>query len=544
MQSPVALVDSLFITIALMSTHSSSSAGAIIKWSGLLAGPLLALLAYFFLPQAYEGSEGKMVEFTAAGRATLALMIWMAVWWLTEAVDIEVTALLPLATFGLLGISSMKAAAAPYADDTIFLFMGGFLLALSMQRWGLDRRIALITLRMVGTKPANMVAGFMIATSLLSAFVSNTATAAMMMPIAMSVIALIEHQTRTTTTDGGVESAAATEKDVRHLSLALLLGIAYSASIAGIATIIGTPPNVILVGFLKETIDEKYRMDISFYQWLKIGIPLTIVFLPLVWLILTRLLFPVRMQQIEGGHELIDREYRKLGKPNRGEIITFIVFMLTALLWITRPWLSKLGWGDGENRTMPLKGLTDAGIAMLAGLVLFVTPVNRAQRLFTMNWATAAKLPWGILILFGGGLSLAAAVQANGVAQFIGSQTTIFQGASPLVIVIVITTMVIFLTELTSNTATTAALLPVMAALAPGLNVHPYLLAFPTAIAASCAFMLPVATPPNAIVFASGHVTIAQMCKAGFWLNIIGIVLVTLLTMLVLGPALGVDLFA
>ncbi len=527
-----------------MSTTTTMSTGAMIRWGGLIAGPVLALLAYFFLPQEYAGVEGKMVPFSAAGRATLAMMIWMATWWLTEAVDIEVTALLPLATFGLLGIASMKAAAAPYADDTIFLFMGGFLLALSMQRWGLDKRIALTTLRMVGTKPANMIAGFMIATGLLSAFVSNTATAAMMMPIAMSVIALIEHQTRTTTTENDPEKSAASERDLRNLSVALLLAIAYSASIGGIATIIGTPPNVILVGFLKEKIDEKYRIDISFHQWLKIGIPLTIIFLPLVWLILTRLLFPVKMQRIEGGHELIEREYRKLGKLNRGEKITFIVFTLTALLWITRPWLSRIGWGEGDHRTLPLKGLSDAGIAMLAGLVLFVTPVNRSQRQFTMNWATAVKLPWGILILFGGGLSLAAAVQANGVAQFIGSQTAIFQGASPLVVVIVITTMVIFLTELTSNTATTAALLPVMAALAPGLGVHPYLLAFPTAIAASCAFMLPVATPPNAIVFASGHVTIPQMCKAGFWLNIIGIVLITLLAMLVLGPALGVDLFA
>ena len=526
-----------------MSTPSPASAGSLIRWAGLLAGPLLALLAYFFLPEQYAGIEGKSIAFTAAGRATLAMMIWMATWWLTEAVDIEVTALLPLATFGLFGIASMKAAAAPYADDTIFLFMGGFLLALSMQRWGLDKRIALITLAAVGTKPASMVAGFMIATGLLSAFVSNTATAAMMMPIAMSVIALIEHQTQTSAENESPSASEIHRRDMKHLSLALLLGIAYSASIAGIATIIGTPPNVILIGFLKDKIEEKYRIDISFYQWLKIGVPLTVVFLPIVWLVLTKFLFPVKMKSIEGGRELIDREYRKLGKPNRGEWITFIVFMCTAILWITRPWLSKLGWGEGDARMLPLKGLSDAGIAMLAGLVLFVTPVNRSQREFTMNWQTAVKLPWGILILFGGGLSLAAAVQANGVAQFIGSQATIFQGASPIIIVLVIATMVIFLTELTSNTATTAALLPVMAALAPGLGVHPYLLVFPTAIAASCAFMLPVATPPNAIVFASGHVTIPQMCKAGIWLNIIGVLLVTLLTMIVLGPVLGVELY-
>ena len=514
------------------------------QWSGLIGGPLLALLVAMLLPDSYAGVTGKDVAFSAAGKATLAMMVWMAIWWLTEAVDIEVTALLPLAAFPLLGVATIKATAAPFAEDTIFLFMGGFLLALSMQRWGLDRRIALITLRMVGTKPANMVAGFMLATAVLSAFVSNTATAAMMLPIAMSVVVLVgkrQGDDLPTVTADGKETEQA--RDQHHLSLSLLLGIAYAASLGGIATVIGTPPNVILVGFLRDKIDPAHRLDVSFGQWLLIGVPLVAVFLPLVWLVLTRFLFPVRMKQVEGGHELIERELRALGPANRGEWITFIVFVTAALLWITRPWLTGLGWGEGADRVLPLKGLSDAGIAMLAAIVLFITPVRPGRGEFTMNWATAAKLPWGILILFGGGLSLAAAVQANGVAEYIGSQARIFEGAPVLVVVLVVTTMVIFLTELTSNTATTAALLPVMAALAPGFGVHPYLLIFPTCIAASCAFMLPVATPPNAMVFATGHVTIPQMCKAGIWLNIIGIVLIVVLTMTLIGPALGVKLY-
>ncbi len=524
-----------------------------VRWSGLIGGPLLALVAGLLLPVEYKGVDGELVAFTAAGRVTLAMMVWMAVWWLTEAVDIEVTALLPLAAFPILGVASMQATASPYADKNIFLFMGGFILALSMQRWGLDRRIALLTLRMVGTKPANMVAGFMLATAVLSAFVSNTATAAMMLPIAMSVTALLKRQlgdeAAGISTDESGQMLEPLEsqriKDLKHLSLSLMLGIAYAASIGGLATIIGTPPNVILVSFLQDEkkIGADYKMAIGFADWLKIGVPLVVVFLPLVWLVLTKVLFPVRMKQVEGGGELIDREYRNLGPPVKGEWITFIVFMLTAICWITRRWLTGLGWETVDGRFEPLSGLTDEGIVMVAAMLLFVIPTQWRKGEFTMNWQTASKLPWGILILFGGGLSLAAAVQANGVAQFIGSQTAFFEEPSPLLIVTVVTVMVIFLTELTSNTATTAALLPVMAALAPGFGVHPYLLLFPTALAASCAFMLPVATPPNAIVFSTGHVTIPQMCKAGIWLNIIGVVLIVVLTMTILGPVLGVKLW-
>ncbi len=521
---------------------------------GLIAGPILAVVCYVLLPEQYQAADGSIADFTTAGRATMAIMLWMALWWLTEAVEIPVTALLPLAVFPLVGAAGIKAAAAPYANEYIFLFMGGFLLALSMQRWGLDRRIALITLRLVGAKPVNLIGGFMLVTAVLSAFVSNTATAAMMLPIGLSIIDLLVR--RDAVNDADEASAAGGAKlpqgDGRNFALCLMLGIAYAASIGGVATIIGTPPNAILAGFIKQTYGAEH--EISFARWLLVGAPLAVVFLPIIWLLLTRVLYPIRLKHIDRGEEIIDEQYRSLGPANRGEWITFIVFMCAAVAWIGRRIISD-GWVDeidpvtGEVLTYYLAplipGLSDAGIAMIAALVLFVIPVSWRKRTFVMNWDTATKLPWGILILFGGGLSLAAAVTNNGVAEFIGSAVPSLHGleSAPglrmLVLIVVVAAGVIFLTELTSNTATTSALLPILAAVALGLGVDPYMLIVPATIAASCAFMMPVATPPNAIVFGSGYITIPQMCRAGLWLNLIGVLLVTLLAYAIIAPVLG-----
>ena len=487
----------------------------------------MAAALFACLPGEYRDATGTLVEFHAAGRATLAVMIWMGVWWLSEAVPIYVTALLPLSVFPLLGIANMKAASAPFANPLIFLFMGGFLLALSMQKWGLGKRIALIVLRVVGTRPKNMIAGFMITTAVLSAFVSNTATTAMMLPIAASVIRLVRVQEDRASGENGTSSNFAT---------CLMLGIAYSASIGGTATIIGTPPNVFLVSYLSDSIAEPYRTELSFAKWLLIGVPLSLLFLPIVFLVLTRVVYPVSAQKIEGGDHLIRGELNSLGPANRGEWATFVVFMFTATLWMTRPVLVGVKIGDGG--WMPLEGLTDAGIAMMAAMILFVFPVNVKRRQFVLDWETALKLPWGILILFGGGLSLAAAIHANGVSEFLGSYAGFVRGMPPVVVVFSVAAGMIFLTELTSNTATAATLLPVLGAIAPGLGLHPYLLVVPAAIAASCAFMLPVATPPNAIVFGSGELTLRDMVKAGFWFNLVAIVLVTLLTMLLVRPLL------
>ena len=490
-----------------------------IQWIGLIAGPALALLLYSLLPHAYPNSAGETVEFSNAGRATTALAVWMAVWWMTEAVELYATALLPLVALPMTGAASVRAAAAPYAHELIFLFMGGFLIALAMQRWGLHRRMALRALRAAGDHPAGIVACFMGVTAFFSMWVSNTATAVMMLPIALSIISLVEQ----------VEPGTKTRP---HFALCLLLGIAYSASIGGIGTIIGTPPNVFLASYIQSSLGQ----EISFVRWMGVGLPLVAVFLPLVWLMLTRVLYPLRGERIEGSRAVTERAYRELGAMSRGERVVLAVFLLAAVSWIARPLLMRVQIGDLH----PLAGLSDPVIAMVAALILFVVPVDVKRRVFVMNWETALKLPWGILLLFGGGLSLAAAIRVNGVGEYIGHQLGILSGIPVMLLVMAVIALVIFLTELTSNTATTATFIPILTALAPVFDLHPFMLIVPAAIAASCAFMLPVATPPNAIVFGSGHVTIQQMIRAGFWLNLAGVVLITLLVYTVMMRMLGV----
>jgi sodium-dependent dicarboxylate transporter 2/3/5 len=478
------------------------------QWAGLIAGPVLAALTYALLPDSYSGADAAEVSFTPAGRATAALGVWMATWWMSEAIPIFATALLPLAVLPITQSMNIKAVAAPYGHHLIFLFMGGFILALSMERWGLHRRFAFFSLRFVGAKPANIVGGFMLVTAILSMWVSNTATTIMMLPIAVSVIDLAR------SSEGGPDEAG-----IKRFSLCLLLGVAYAASIGGVGTLIGTPPNLFLASFMKSELNH----EISFSAWMVFAVPLVIILLPLTWLMLTRVLYPVPTEELAGGAEIARREYAKLGSMNVGEKVTLVVFTTTALAWVSRPYLTKLELGGGT----PFAGLSDAGIAITAALLLFAIPVNREKREFVMNWETAVKLPWGLLLLFGGGLSLAAAVKANGVGEYIGSLVGSMNGWPPLLLVLLVVAVIIFLTELTSNTATTATLIPILAALAPLLELEPLLLVVPAAVAASCAFMLPVATPPNAIVFGAGHVTISQMCRAGLWLNLICIVIVT-----------------
>jgi sodium-dependent dicarboxylate transporter 2/3/5 len=503
---------------------------SIVQWTGLLAAPALALLIYLLLPETYLDSRGQAAAFSHAGRATAAIAVWMAVWWMTEAIPVYATALLPLVLLPLTGAATMRQAASPYGNELIYLFMGGFMLALAMQRWGLHRRVAFAALTLVGDRPRSIIGGFMLVTAVFSMWVSNTAITIMMLPIAVSVIDLVMSE------GAGSSNAGArglSGGDGRNFALGLLLGIAYAASIGGIGTLIGTPPNLFLASFIRDHLGT----EISFVRWMGIGLPLVALFVPLVWLLMTRVLYPVRLERIEGGAALTRDAYDKLGPMKRGEWATLIVFSLTAAGWILRPLLVKVAWGG----VRPLAGLSDPGIAMIAAVALFVIPVELGPRVFVMNWETALKLPWGILILFGGGLSLAAAINANGVATLLGNQVGALAGVPSVLLVLFVTALMIFLTEITSNTATTATMVPILAALAPGLGMHAYMLIVPAAIAASCAFMLPVATPPNAIVFGSGHVTIPQMCRAGFSLNLIGIILITALTYAVALPLLGID---
>ncbi len=527
-----------------------------IQWIGLIAGPLLAVLLYSQMPSSYINGDGAVVAFSNAGRATTALAVWMAVWWMTEAVELYAAALLPLVALPMTGAAPVRTAAAPYAHELIFLFMGGFLIALAMQRWGLHRRLALKAMTAAGDRPIAIVACSMGVTAFLSMWVSNTATTIMMLPIALSIISLVdreengspEENTVTGETvgnavsvpDSGTTGTAAIDpgtanagvKVPSNFALCLLLGIAYAASIGGIGTIIGTPPNVFLASFIQSNLGQ----EISFVRWMAVGVPLVVVFVPLTWLMLTRVLYPVRTRRIEGGGEITEAAYRKLGIMTRGERIVLVVFVLAAAAWITRPMLVQLQIGDLQ----PLAGLTDPVIAMLAALILFVVPVDVKRRVFVLNWETAVKIPWGVLLLFGGGLSLAGAIRVNGVGEYIGNQLGILAGIPTILLVMAVIVLVIFLTELTSNTATTATFIPILAALATVFDLHPFMLIVPAAIAASCAFMLPVATPPNAIVFGSGHVTIHQMIRAGLWLNLIGVVLITLLAYTMMMWMLGV----
>lgn len=444
--------------------------------------------------------------------------VLMAVWWITEAIPIPATSLLPLAAFPLLRVAPIRAAAAPYANEVIFLFMGGFIVAAAVERCGLHRRLALAVIRAFGTRPPYLILGFMLATALISMWVSNTATVIMMLPMATSVILLME---------------PAQESDLevrpplqRNASIALLLGIAYAASIGGMATLIGTPPNALLAGFMRES----YDVQIGFMRWMLIGVPLVVVTLPLCWVLLVRVLYPIRLREIPGGRDLFAREAAALGTMSRAEITVAVITLLVAVSWVTQPVLARV-----------LPGISDAGIAMVGALLMFIVPVDWKRLEFSLTWDRAERLPWGVLVLFGGGLSLADAIQQTGLATWIGGELAAVGTWPLLLITLTVTTVIVFLTELTSNTATAAAFLPVVAALAVGIGRAPLLLVIPTVLAASCAFMMPVATPPNAIVFATGHLTIPQMARAGFWLNLLFIALINVALFLLVIPVFGLD---
>jgi sodium-dependent dicarboxylate transporter 2/3/5 len=503
---------------------------ALVKRIGLFGGPMLAALCYYLLPIHYSTGPGEWVEFSQAGRTTLAMMVWMATWWLTEAVDIEVTALLPIVAFPLLGVAPLSKVLPPYAADVIFLFMGGFIIGLAIERWGLDRRIAYFTLRLVGARPSAIVGGFMVVTAFLSMWVSNTACAAMMVPIALSVIDLV---LRSRTGAGLKESGGIPQDRIpeRNFATGLLLSVAYAASIGGIATIIGSPPNGIAVRYIQQT----FQKEVTFFDWLLIGGPFTLIFLPIAWLMITRVLFRADIGEIAGGRQYFHDEYRKLGALTRGEKTVLAVFSVTALLWIFSPLLKP----SVVAGIKPFAGLSDAGIAMMAAMALFLIPVDRAKGIRAMDWETAVKLPWGVLMLFGGGLTLAASIEANGVSEFIGNSSRGLAGLHPLLLLLAIATMTVFLSELTSNTAQVATMVPVLAAMAPVLGMNPYVLIIACTLAASSAYMMPVGTPPNAIVFGTGLVRMPQMMKAGFWLNLAGILVITTLAWLFITPLLG-----
>ena len=452
----------------------------------LVAGPALAVLLLLLpAPEDMKPEAWRLV----------ALGVWMVVWWLGEAVPIPATALLPIPMMPLFGIAEMKPVAANYGHTLIFLFLGGFLLAAAMQRWGLHRRIALKIVSIVGTSPGGIIVGFMLATAFLSMWISNTATTIMMFAVGLSVVEFIAQKTP----DRAM---------VRNFGVALMLGIAYSASIGGVGTLIGTPPNALLASFLQ----SNYEIQIDFFTWMQLGVPVVLVMLPVAWFLLTKVIFPTRDLKIGDASGVIRDELAALGGMSKGERAVAIVFICAALGWILRKQL--VAWSG--------LAINDTAIALVAALVLFAWPISREKGHFAVDWEAARNVPWGVLLLFGGGLALAGGFKGTGLAEWIGGRVSGFD-VGTWMLVLIVTAAIVYLTEITSNTASTATFLPILGAVAVGLGLDPRLLAIPVALGASMAFMMPVATPPNAIVFSYEEMQLGDMVKAGFWLNIIAV---------------------
>ena len=488
---------------------------------GLFAG-----LAGFILVLVSPAPEGISPE----GWRTAAVAVLMATWWITEAVPLAATALLPIALFPLFGIMPAKAVTASYGDPNIYLFAGGFFIAMAMQKWGLHERIALNIVKRTGTNMNRLVLGFMISTAGISLWISNTATALMMMPIAMAIVTVLEEQR-------GKEATA-------NFSICLLLGIAYASSIGGMGTPIGTPPNIVFLSKYQAQYPE--GPPIAFLQWMMFGVPLVLVMLPLTWLILTKILFRFDSVESKAAADEIDRRLAALGPINRGEMVVLGVFVMSALGWIFRADLEfdafKIpGW---SNLFPNPDAIRDDTVAILAATVLFITPVDLRKGEFVLDWNWAKRIPWDILILFGGGLALANGLETVKLVDWIGGKFALLEGVSPFVIVLTICAGITLVGELASNVAMITIMIPILVGAAPVLNIHPLLLMVPATLAASCGFMLPVATPPNAIVFGTGKIPIPRMVRAGIAIDILGILLVTFLGYYVVTAVLGIDVGA
>ena len=459
---------------------------------GLIAGPLAFTMILLLLRPA---------GLSTAGVAVLATTAWMAIWWTTEAVSIAVTALLPIVLFPLTGVLTAAEVTKSYGHYLVFLFLGGFIIAMAVERWDLHRRIALGIIALIGSNQRRIILGAMLATAFLSMWISNTATSVMMLPIAMAIATQIN------------DNPATAENERTVFGKALMLSIAYSASIGGMASLIGTPVNGVLVGQVKTV----YGYEIGFVDWFRIGFPVAAVLLVICWYYLTRVAFRIGEGSIAGGQAEIARLRRAQGPITAEEVKVLVVFLLTALAWIFRKSvLAEL-----------VPGINDAVIAMLGAIALFLLPGRTAgQPLLT--WAEAVRLPWGVVLLLGGGFALAAGFTAGGLGEYVGENLSVPDAVGGLIIVLAVVAGVNFFTEITSNVATTSMLLPVLAVAAGALNMTGSELMIPATLAATCAFMLPVATPPNAVVFGSGYLTIPDMARAGFRMNVISIIIISL----------------
>ena len=463
---------------------------------GFVLGPLsFILIMLFFNPADLEFQ----------GKAILACASWIAIWWITEPIPIAATSLLPIIIFPLSGGLDIKTTTAAFGHKYVFLFIGSFILAIAIQKWKLHKRIALNIINLVGVNKSNIILGFMIATAFLSMWISNTATSVMILPVGLAIISQLKDDPNTP------------ENENSLFGKALMLAIAYSASIGGMATLIGTPPNMIFAGVIKES----YNIEISFFDWFKFGLPLSLFFLFICWFYLTKIAFKFKQKQFSAGKKEINTQLKSLGKISYEEKTILIVFILTALAWISRSYVLV--------RIIP--NLDDTIIAIISALVLFVLPSKKSKiknkLTKIIDWEDAMKLPWGILLLFGAGMALAQGFDTSGLAIWIGNQLTYLSDVPLVILILILIASVNFLTEVTSNMATTAMLLPILVSLAVVLDLHPYYLLVSATLAASCAFMLPVATPPNTVVFGSGLLKIEDMFKKGLWLNLISIIILT-----------------
>ncbi len=472
------------------------------KLVGLVLGPV------FFILIPHVVTPGALSE---ASITVMALGAWMVTWWATEAIPIPVTALLPMIVLPLTGVSSVREASATYGDPVIFLFMGGFILALGLERHKLHQRIALGLIRLTGTSGNGIILGFLLSTALISMWISNTATAIMMLPIASSVTALLANEV------GGHKD----DTRFRKFGTGLMLAIAYAASIGGMATIIGTPPNVVMVGYMKRF----YNLDVSFTNWMIVGIPMMLLALASCYFLITRVLYVNNLPGIAGSKELIQRKYEELGRLGKEEKLVLMVFSLTCFCWIFRQNLNSL---IGKNL------LDDTTIAMAGGVLMFMVPTNLSQHKFLLDWADMKELPWGILLLFGGGLCLADGMEKSGLVQIVGNYFSQQEDINPAVLILTLTAISMGLTELMSNVALVTIFIPVVFGIADGFHINPVWLAMPVTFAASCAFMMPISTPPNAVLFSTGHIRMSQMMKTGILLNLACLVIITILGLTVI----------
>lgn len=465
------------------------------KLVGLFLGPAFFALISLISPDVYLSPDAWKV---------IGVALWMITWWITEAAPIPVTALLPIVLFPLTGIFTIDEATAPYANKIIFLFMGGFMLGLAMEKHNLHKRIALNLIKKTGTNPNGIILGFMLTTAFISMWISNTATTVMMLPIALSITSLLE-------------VGANSDKGKKRFALALMLSIAYSANVGGTATIIGTPPNVAWVGFMNDMVGY----EVTFSRYLAIGLPICFLMLGVVYLLLTRVLFPCHLSNLTESSQVIDDQLNELGRISVAEKRVALIFVITAMTWILRGTINDL---------LQTNLLNDAMIAMAGGILMFITPVHIRKAEFLMNWEYTKKLPWGILILFGGGLTLAKAMEKSDIVQIVGESIAGSGELNQILLIAGLTAFMLFMTEVMSNVALVVIFLPVVIGISQSLEMNPMYLTVPVTLAASFAFMMPISTPPNAIVFSSGMIKMKDMMRAGILLNIIAILLLVILS--------------